>query len=299
MNIYVMRDGQKVGPFSDEAIRVMLEQGELDPDDLACRRGASIWEPLGKVLASPAAEPVEPPPGGSTEPATAAQIAFLSYFGLAIPAGLLKEVAAKLITTATEDPKNAKRLTMWEVDRLHLHPDLFVAEAQAKKENRAHFYFDLCQTAGSDYFTGVTKAHCQVLVAFLDVKFPRWDSKEAEATEKYFFPAIAEKFPQLVNKTWRDRLRYGEGPVAAKAKAARKSPTSRLSRRPDSPLRAMARGFVLGLCILAVLYVVHRTMRGGKWQLPKFGGDAKTAAVEGALRERFSAPLSSASRAGG
>ena len=166
---------------------------------------------------------------------------------------------------------------MWQVDRMRLHPDLFTAEEQAKKENRAQFFFDLCETAGADYFTGVTKAHCKVLVSFLDVKFPRWDAKDAEATERYFFPAVAEKFPQLVNKAWRGRFRYGEGLLAPRVKAARKSPTAKLVQPADSAWRAIARGVVLGLCILGVLYVVYYVMHGGMWRtlLPgKAGGAA-------------------------
>ena len=169
------------------------------------------------------------------------------------------------MTDAVDDPSNAKRLAMWSVDRLHLYPDLFTAEALAKKENRAQFFFDLCQTAGSDYFTGVTKAHCKVLVDFLDVKFPRWGETDAEATERYFFPAVAEKFPQLVNKAWRGRFRYGEGLVTPGVKTTRNSPTAKLVKPSDSPVRAIARGAALGLCVLGVLYVVHHVMHGGKW----------------------------------
>ncbi|MEP6671083.1 MAG: DUF4339 domain-containing protein [Chthoniobacter sp.] len=310
MNIYIMRDGQKIGPFGEEAVRVLIEQGDVEEEDLACRKGSSTWEPLSMVLDTASSASVEPPtmepavvepPVSSTEPATAAQIAFLSYFGIVVPAGLLEGDAEKLIAKATEDPKSVKRLAMWKVDRLHLHPDLFAAEAQAKKENRAQFFFDLCQTAGSDYFTGVTKAHCQVLVAFLDVKFPRWDAHEAEATERYFFPAMAEKFPQLVNKAWRGRLHYGQGQTAAGANATRKSPTAKLSRRSDSPVRAILRGLVLGLCVLAVLYAVHRAMQGGKWSIPAIGKSEKAAMLPhwpGTIAARSaSAALSSASRA--
>jgi hypothetical protein len=282
VNIYILRDGEKIGPFSEEAVRTLLQQGDVEENDLGCRKGDTEWESLSVLLDTPpppseeppiapeepSPSPAEPPPPISTEPATAAQIAFLSYFGIGIPAGLLKDAAEKLIASATEDPKNAKRLAMWEVDRLHLHPELFAAELQAKKENRAHFFFDLCQTAGSDYFTGVTKAHCKVLVDFLDVKFPRWDAHEADATERYFFPAVAEKFPQLVNKAWRGKLHYGHGLGGATAKTTRKSPTSKLARRSDSPIKAIIRGLVLGLCILGVLYGVHRATQGGKWQIP-------------------------------
>ena len=75
--------------------------------------------------------------------------------------------------------------------------------------------------------------------------------------------AIAEKFPQLVNKAWRGRFRYGEGLVAPGVKTTRKSPTTKLVKSSDSPVRAIARGVVLGLCVLGVLYVVHHVMHGG------------------------------------
>jgi hypothetical protein len=274
MNIYLVRDGQKVGPFSDNALRAMLEQGEVDAEDLACRKGDDMWEPLSEVLEKAATAPAEPPPPPAVtpEPATAAEIAFLSYFGVSIPAGLDKDAAEKLITEATENPKNAKRLAQWNVERLQLHPELFPAEVQAKKENRALFYFDLCQAVGSDYFTGVTKAHCQVLVAFLDVKFPRWDANDADATEKYFFPAISEKFPQLVNKAWKGRFHYGQSPSAPGAKATHKSPTSKLAQKSDSAIGAIFRGFVLGLCILGLLFGVYYAMHRGQWQLAPVPG---------------------------
>ena len=270
MNIYIVRDGAKIGPFSDNALRAMLEQGEVDAEDLACRKGDDNWEPLAKLLDEVAEAPEEAPPSPpppAPEPATAAQIAFLSYFEVAIPAGLDQPEADKLITRAKEDPKNTKRLAKWHVERLQLHPELFAAELQAKKENRALFYFDLCQAVGSDYFTGVTKAHCQVLVAFLDVKFPRWDANDADATEKYFFPAISEKFPQLVNKAWRGRFHYGQSPSDPAAKAAaRKSATAKLSQKHDSAIGAMFRGFVLGLCVLGMLFGVYYAMHRGAAQ---------------------------------
>jgi hypothetical protein len=55
-----------------------------------------------------------------------------------------------------------------------------------------------------------------VLVGYLDVKFPNWDARGSESTWNYFFPAIAEKFPQLVNKAWRGRLQFPDGPKVAR-----------------------------------------------------------------------------------
>ncbi|MEI9898371.1 MAG: hypothetical protein WDN28_32060 [Chthoniobacter sp.] len=201
----------------------------------------------------------ETPPADSAEPATAVQLAFLSYFGIAAPANLLKDAAEWLITKAKEDPHSVKRLEMWNVDRLLLHPELFAAEAQAKKEDRAQFFFDLCQTAGSDYFTGVTKAHCQVLVEFLDVKFPRWDANEAEATERYFFPAMAEKFPAARDKAWRGRHPLWRGTGRPRRRRRRRAPRN-WSRRPIHRCARSCGGWFSGLCVLGVLYGVHRVL---------------------------------------
>lgn len=266
MNIYILRDGEKMGPFSEEAVRTLLQQGDFEEGDLACRTGASEWEPLSKVLEAALESPAPPPPPPPPEPATTEQIAFLSYFAISIPAGLQKEEAGALITKAKEDPKNAKKLALWEIEKLQLHPDLFAAELKARKEDRAQFFHDLCHTAGSDYFTGVTKAHCQVLVAFLDVKFPRWAANEADATERYFFPAVAEKFPQLVHKAWRGKFHYGHSPGAVAARAS-KSPTAKLVQHSVSLVGALLRGLLLGLCLLGVLYVGYVGTHGWKWDL--------------------------------
>jgi len=76
--------------------------------------------------------------------------------------------------------------------------------------------------------------------------------------ESYFFPAVAEKFPQLVNKPYRNRFHYREGLLAPGA--TRKNPTSKLARKPASPIAAIFRGLMLGLVILAVLYLIHRAV---------------------------------------
>ncbi len=207
------------------------------------------------VEGEPAA-PATPEPATPSEPATPGQLAFLNYFGIAPAPDLTKAAAETLILQASEDPQNTRRLASWEVDRFRLHPDLFNLEVEEQKSDRVQFYFDLCQTAGSDHFTGVTKAHCQVLLGFLDVNHPRWDANPVEATERYFFPALAEKFPQLVNRAWRVRAQPAD-PSSIKARAMRGLPTIKLEKRPASFWVAVLRGFVLGLFILVVLYGVH------------------------------------------
>ena len=120
-----------------------------------------------------------------------------------------------------EDPALAARVGKWNEERLRLHPELFAAEISARRENRANHFFDICQTEGAEYFPKITKAHCQVLVGFLDVKFPAWDARMDTAAKDYFFPAIAEKFPQVIDRQWRDRFHYAEASNAAPEPARR------------------------------------------------------------------------------
>ncbi|MEO7796864.1 MAG: DUF4339 domain-containing protein, partial [Opitutaceae bacterium] len=269
MEIYILRDGKEMGPLTREATQTLLKDGSLLMGDFAWCPGMSDWGPLSAILtpasaanagnSSPEASSPEP---RVSEPATEKQKAFFSYLGIAFSPELAKDQAAMLVNDAMEDPKHTERLRQWNDDRLRLHPDLFAAEIQAKKENRANRFFELCQTEGATYFTTITKAHCQVLVGFLDVKFPNWDARETEAAWNYFYPAIAEKFPQLVQKQWRGKFHYAEGPRVS-AEMTRKAPTAKLKKTGASPLAAVARGIVFGVLILAVLYAVHLAMQHG------------------------------------
>jgi hypothetical protein len=262
MDIYILRDGKEIGPLSEETTKTLLQQGSVLMGDFAWCPGMSDWGPLSDVLKPASAIPPAPAPQPAAEPATEKQKAFFSYLGIAFSPDLTKDQASILVNDAMEDSRNTERLRQWGEDRLRLHPDLFAAEIQAKRENRAHHFFELCQTQGAEYFTKITKAHCQVLVGFLDVKFPNWDAREAEAAVNYFYPAVAEKFPQLVQKQWRGKFHYAEGQKVA-AEITRKAPTAKLKKPGASPIAALARGVVFGILILGLLYLVHRIMQDG------------------------------------
>ncbi len=262
MDIYIIRQEQETGPYTVEAARTLLTQGAVMADDFAWSEGLENWIPLNDLLGPIAEEPLAEPPApapAKTEPATPKQKALLSFLNIPLPAEITRDQAARLVNDAMEDPHNAGRLTQWNEERLRLHPELFAAEIEAKKGNRAAHFLELCQSTGAEYFSGIAKAHCQVLVGFLDVKFPHWDARETDAAEHYFFPAVAEKFPQLVNKAWRGRLHYSDSPKAA-PRTDRQSSTSKLRRSGTSPLVAITRGVILGLVILAGLYLAQRTL---------------------------------------
>ena len=260
MDIYILKNGQETGPFSEEATQTLLKEGTIYVNDLAWRPGMPTWEPLVRVLypaapeASVACEP-EPP----CDPATPKQKAFLSYMGIHFSPDLTKERASQIINETMETPRFNTRVKQWGEDRLHMFPELFAEEIQQRKENRAQFFSDVCRVQGGDHFTTVTKAHCQVLVGYLDVRFPNWDAHEEEAAWSYFFPAVAEKFPALVKKPWRGKLKYHSGPRVA-PELVQKRPVARA--QAHFPMVAVVRGLVCGLGILLVLYVGYQMHTG-------------------------------------
>lgn len=291
MMIYILRDGIQSGPFSEEETQHLLKQGGARLTDLAWQAGMPEWIQLQYVLYPPPAgeatpppppppptqpqppvaptapsapvapAPTAPPPATPpTERASAKQNAFLIYMGVSTPPNLSKEQAALLVNDTMENPKDPARLVKWNDERLRLHPDLFAAEISAKKDNRANVFYDRSQTDGAECFKGVGKAHCQVLIGYLDNKFPNWDAREKDAIWNYFFPALAEKFPDLVTKEWKGKLNYSSGPKVA-PELAREAVKVRAAvptaRRPQvgsaSPMLALMKGLGFGIVALIAL----------------------------------------------
>jgi hypothetical protein len=165
------------------------------------------------------------------------------------------------VNEAMENPKDTRRLQQWNVERLRLHPDIFADEIKAKRENRAQHFFEICQSEGAEFFEKVTKAHTQVLVGYLDVRFPNWDEHEDDAKYSYIFPAIAEKFPQLLKKNARGKFKYPDGPKVARELSGRSSRSAAPQSSP-SAAGAMFRGAFMGLVILGMLYYGWATFMG-------------------------------------
>jgi GYF domain 2 len=267
MDIYILCDGKETGPFTEETTQNLLKQGSVRISDLAWQPGMAQWLPLHSVLypapaqttsQRPPPPPVEvpfsaaiadPAPG---EPATAKQKAFLTYIGVPFNSELTKEQAALAVNDAMENPADPVRLARWNDERLRLHPELFAAEIKAKKENRANHFHEIAKREGAGFFQNVTKAHAQVLVGYLDVHFPNWDANEAEATRSYFFPAIAEKFPQLVEKSAKGKFKYPSGSKLAAELSPRV--TAPKATAPWQSLLAMVRGLAIGGAVLVALY---------------------------------------------
>ncbi|MCE9609957.1 MAG: DUF4339 domain-containing protein [Chthoniobacter sp.] len=280
MDIYILRDGKEIGPFNEETTKTLLQQGSIVETDYAWHPGLPKWLPLATVLKPvppPLDTPPPPPPPAATrtelptfanhaqpaadaEPASDRQKALLKYLGIPYTSTLTKDQAALLVNETMEDPKKAGLLVKWNTDRLKLRPDLFAAELQEQKEARAGEYFEVCQTEGAEYFTKITKAHCQVLIGFLDGKFPNWDEDAHTAPKNYFFPAVAEKFPQLVAREWKGKLHYAT-PAAGADEKAGKPPVGKSRKRKAQqgfPVVMIGRAAVFAALAIAMFLFVKK-----------------------------------------
>jgi len=55
-NIYLGRDGQTLGPYSDQQLRKFLAEGRVADNDLVWREGKPDWRPVSEVVAALAPE---------------------------------------------------------------------------------------------------------------------------------------------------------------------------------------------------------------------------------------------------
>ena len=50
MDIYILRDGEEIGPFGKETTQTLLTQGSVAENDLAWRPGMPDWVPLNEIF---------------------------------------------------------------------------------------------------------------------------------------------------------------------------------------------------------------------------------------------------------
>ena len=259
MEIFVLRNGEQIGPFSEETVQSQLKRGGLLPTDKAWRKGLPDWVPLGEVMNPASSEPPPVPGAGAAgsgiakKPATAKQRALLKYLGATFAEDVSYEEAAVAICKALESPKLTSRLTKWGDEKLRLHPELFQDEIDYRRANRVSFYLDLCQGEGAKAVKDVTKAHVQVLIEALDKKNASWEVDSRAAFWDYFLPTVGEHFPQLVREEWRKKLKSG-----AKAKAVEPQDEDEvvISPAPAAPgvMESAIRGVLYGLVVLGVAF---------------------------------------------
>lgn len=62
MELYIHRDGQQYGPYSEDDVRSYIADGTVQESDLAWHEGASDWAPLSSLSSFSRASTVPPPP---------------------------------------------------------------------------------------------------------------------------------------------------------------------------------------------------------------------------------------------
>lgn len=61
MQIYIGKNGQQLGPFTEEQVRQRLATGEFSATDLAWQEGASNWRPVGEMIFTASSAPAKAP----------------------------------------------------------------------------------------------------------------------------------------------------------------------------------------------------------------------------------------------
>lgn len=270
MDVFIIRDGEQIGPFEDGAVQSMLAEGQVSHEDYAWRTGMSAWIPLREVMGSAVRNATPPPapaesgirrvsdisvPPKQHAKSTAKQRAILAYLGIKFSPDISKEKAAVLVSDALEDSRLYSRLAKWSVEKFKLHPDIFADELDAKKQHRAAHYHELCQIEGKEIVQNITEAHCKVLIESLDNRFPSWEVNPKESLWDYFLPMLNEHFPQLVSTEWRQRLKMGgtKLPGALTHALPASAKLQRQQAAPPSQFKAAVRGLVYGLVLLGAI----------------------------------------------
>ena len=62
MSILIWKDGEQLGPFTEDQLHERLKTGTLSPNDLAWKEGYSEWKPLSEILLLDSRRPVPPSP---------------------------------------------------------------------------------------------------------------------------------------------------------------------------------------------------------------------------------------------
>jgi len=74
MQIYISKNGEQSGPFTDEQLEERLNAGKISYDDMSWKEGMAEWQPLRQIVAPPVPPPVPAAaPAPITQPVDACQ----------------------------------------------------------------------------------------------------------------------------------------------------------------------------------------------------------------------------------
>jgi hypothetical protein len=216
--IHVGRGGKEIGTFDDERdILSGLRDGSLLMDDYFWCEGMSEWKHLSALevskgaLATPAQKDALKAAGlpfdelttkaqvtamfsaGKDAPATAKQLALLSYLGKPVSESISKKEAADRIDAIVDDSRD--KYKDWNDDKLILFPDLYADEIAALKRYCFEEYNTFRQELGpaKSELPKLTLDDANRIFAYLDASRPGWMKPPIAMFLHHFLPCVEAK----------------------------------------------------------------------------------------------------------
>jgi hypothetical protein len=215
--IHVARCGEEIGKFDEERdILSGLRDGSLLMDDYYWCEGMSEWKHLSALeiskgaLATTAQKDALTAAGlpfdelttkaqvtalfsaGSNAPATAKQLALLSYLGRPVSESISKKEAADRIDAIVGDSDGADKFRDWNDDKVILFPDIYADEiATRKKECFAQYNaFRADLGARASGLPKLSLEHATRIFAYLDTTRPGWLKPRTAMFLDHFLPCV-------------------------------------------------------------------------------------------------------------
>lgn len=170
MDIYVQKDGQRLGPFPETKIRQGIDTGEFAPADLAWTTGKASWQPLSALInldvnqPPPISEPVpqEVAGNGSIEPPPfeAPSNSSQSKESLELVVLAIEDDSFSINGVLVPMPTDANPLNKFfgtprwrERPPTYIWDDLGITAQGRDRKNLDYFSFNLCETKllGGEY----------------------------------------------------------------------------------------------------------------------------------------------------
>jgi len=218
--IHVSRCREAIAEFGDERdILNGLRDGTLLMDDYYWCEGMSEWKQLStlevskRALATTAQKEALNAAGlpfdelttkaqvsalfsaHDNAPASAKQLALLSYFGRSVPKNLSKKQAAEIIDAITSHSDSKDVFGDWNDDKLILFPDIFADEIAVRKKECFAQYNAFRADLGSRA-SGLPKLsldHTTRIFAYLDAFRPGWTKPRTAMFLDHFLPCVKSK----------------------------------------------------------------------------------------------------------
>jgi len=217
--IHVARCGEEISKFDDEQDMLSgLRDGSLLMDDYYWCEGMSEWKHLSALeiskgaLATTAQKDALKAAGlpfdelttkaqvtalfsaGRNAPASAKQLALLSYLGRPVSENISKE-AADRIDTIVGDSDGADKFRDWNDDKLILFPDIYADEIAARKKECFGEYNTFRKELGSAASELPKLSFDQAcrISAYLDAVRPGWMKPRIAMCMDHFLPCVEAK----------------------------------------------------------------------------------------------------------